>query len=411
MNAVGIDISKGKSMVSVMRPLGEVVAKPFSVRHTGSELKELADYLKSLKGETRVIMEHTGRYYEPVAQFLHDAGLYVSAVNPKLIKDYGNNSLRKVKTDKADSRKIAKYGLDNWVELRQYASMDTIRYQLKTLNRQCNLYTKTKTMMKNNLIALLDQTYPGVNALFGSPVREDGTQKWVDFAASFWHVDCVRNMSPAAFTERYRKWCKRHGYNFSSDRAAGIHAGAKDQIAVMPKDDLTKMLIRQAIVSLNAVSKTVEQMKAEMLQLAAQLPEYPVVMGMHSVGDSLGPQLMAEIGDVTRFARRSSITSFAGVDPGADQSGGHEAKSVPTSKSGPPELRKALFLVMDNLLKSMPQDDPVYRFMDKKRAEGKPYLVYMTAGANKFLRIYYGKVKEYLAKLEQPSEPVSNERI
>ena len=411
MNAVGIDISKGKSMVSVMRPLGEVVAKPFSVRHTGSELKELADYLKSLNGETRVIMEHTGRYYEPVAQFLHDAGLYVSAVNPKLIKDYGNNSLRKVKTDKADSRKIAKYGLDNWVELRQYASMDKIRYQLKTLNRQCNLYTKTKTMMKNNLIALLDQTYPGVNALFGSPVREDGTQKWVDFAASFWHVDCVRNMSPAAFTERYRKWCKRHGYNFSSDRAAGIHAGAKDQIAVMPKDDLTKMLIRQAIVSLNAVSKTVEQMKAEMLQLAAQLPEYPVVMGMHSVGDSLGPQLMSEIGDVTRFARRSSITSFAGVDPGADQSGGHEAKSVPTSKSGPPELRKALFLVMDNLLKSMPQDDPVYRFMDKKRAEGKPYLVYMTAGANKFLRIYYGKVKEYLAKLEQPSEPVSNERI
>ena len=411
MNAVGIDISKGKSMVSVMRPLGEVVAKPFSVRHTGSELKELADYLKSLNGETRVIMEHTGRYYEPVAQFLQDAGLYVSAVNPKLIKDYGNNSLRKVKTDKADSRKIAKYGLDNWVELRQYASMDKIRYQLKTLNRQCNLYTKTKTMMKNNLIALLDQTYPGVNALFGSPVREDGTQKWVDFAASFWHVDCVRNMSPAAFTERYRKWCKRHGYNFSSDRAAGIHAGAKDQIAVMPKDDLTKMLIRQAIVSLNAVSKTVEQMKAEMLQLAAQLPEYPVVMGMHSVGDSLGPQLMAEIGDVTRFARRSSITSFAGVDPGADQSGGHEAKSVPTSKSGPPELRKALFLVMDNLLKSMPQDDPVYRFMDKKRAEGKPYLVYMTAGANKFLRIYYGKVKEYLAKLEQPSEPVSNERI
>ena len=411
MNAAGIDVSKGKSMVSVMRPLGEVVAKPFTVCHTGSELKELADYLKSLDGETRVIMEHTGRYYEPVAQFLHDAGLYVSAVNPKLIKDYGNNSLRKVKTDKADSKKIAKYGLDNWGELRQYASMDTIRYQLKTLNRQCNLYTKTKTMMKNNLIALLDQTYPGVNALFGSPVREDGTQKWVDFAASFWHVDCVRNMSPVAFTERYRKWCKRHGYNFSSDRAAGIHAGAKDQIAVMPKDDLTKMLIRQAIVSLNAVSKTVEQMKAEMLQLAAQLPEYPVVMGMHSVGDSLGPQLMAEIGDVTRFARRSSITSFAGVDPGADQSGGHEAKSVPTSKSGPPELRKALFLVMDNLLKSMPQDDPVYRFMDKKRAEGKPYLVYMTAGANKFLRIYYGKVKEYLAKLEQPSEPVSNERI
>ena len=291
MNAAGIDVSKGKSMVSVMRPLGEVVAKPFTVCHTGNELKELADYLKSLDGETRVIMEHTGRYYEPVAQFLHDAGLYVSAVNPKLIKDYGNNSLRKVKTDKADSKKIAKYGLDNWGELRQYASMDMIRYQLKTLNRQHALYSKMKTAMKNNLIALLDQTYPGVNALFGSPAREDGTQKWVDFAASFWHVDCVRGMSQAAFTERYRKWCKRNRYNFSSDKAAEVYTGAKDQIAMIPKDDLTKRLIRQAIDSLNTVSRTVEQLKAEMLKLASQLPEFPVVMEMHSVGNSLGPQL------------------------------------------------------------------------------------------------------------------------
>lgn len=60
-NVVGVDVSKGKSMVSVLRPFGEVVAKPFSVRHTGSELRHLADYLKSLDGETRVVMEHTGQ--------------------------------------------------------------------------------------------------------------------------------------------------------------------------------------------------------------------------------------------------------------------------------------------------------------------------------------------------------------
>ena len=56
-----------------------------------------------------------------------------------------------------------------------------------------------------------------------------------------------------------------------------------------------------------------------------------------------------------------------------------------------------MFLVMDCLLKTSPADDPVYQFLDKKRSEGKPYNVYMTAGANKFLRIYYGKVKAYLA--------------
>ena len=41
MNAVGIDISKGKSMIAVMRPFGEVVASPYEVNHTFSELEEL----------------------------------------------------------------------------------------------------------------------------------------------------------------------------------------------------------------------------------------------------------------------------------------------------------------------------------------------------------------------------------
>ena len=157
-NAAGVDVSKGKSMVSVLRPFGKVMAKPFSIGHTGSELKELADYLKSLNGETRVVMEHTGRYYEPAARFLHEEGIFVSAVNPKLIKGYGNNTPRKVKTDKANAREIARYGLDNWVELRQHTPMDTIRMQLKTLNRQQGLYSKTKTMMK--ITSLPSRTRP-----------------------------------------------------------------------------------------------------------------------------------------------------------------------------------------------------------------------------------------------------------
>ena len=56
---------------------------------------------------------------------------------------------------------------------------------------------------------------------------------------------------------------------------------------------------------------------------------------------------------------------------------------------------------MTTLLQNKPANEPVYEFLNKKRSEGKPYLVYMTAGANKFLRIYYGKVKAHLRKLEQ----------
>ena len=401
MNAVGIDVSKGKSMVAILRPYGEIVSSPFEIKHTSSNIQSLIAQIRSIEGESRIVMEHTGRYYEPLARELSLAGLFVTAVNPKLIKDFGAHSLRKVKSDKADSVKIARYTLDSWTELKQYSLMDELRNQLKTMNRQFGFYMKHKTAMKNNLIGILDQTYPGVNTYFDSPAREDGSQKWVDFATTYWHVDCVRKLSLNAFVDHYQKWCKRRKYNFSKDKAEEIYGAAKELVPILPKDDLTKLIVKQSIEQLNTASRTVEELRTLMNDTAAKLPEYPVVMGMKGVGPSLGPQLMAEIGDVTRFTHKGAITAFAGVDPGVNESGTYEQKSVPTSKRGSSDLRKTLFQVMDALIKTKPQDDPVYQFLDKKRAQGKPYYVYMTAGANKFLRIYYGRVKEYLSSLPE----------
>ena len=401
MNAVGIDVSKGKSMVAILRPFGEIVYSPFEIKHTSHDINSLVDLIHSVNGESRVVMEHTGRYYEVLAHQLSEADIFVSTINPKLIKDFDNDSLRKVKSDKADAVKIARYALDKWLNLKQYSLMDALRNQLKTMNRQFGFYMKHKTAMKNNLIGILDQTYPGVNTYFDSPARSDGSQKWVDFASTYWHVDCVRKMSLNAFTDRYESWCKRKKYNFSKSKAEEIYGKAKDLVPVLPKDEITKRIIRQAVDQLNSASSTVEELRTLMNDTASKLPEYPIVMAMNGVGPSLGPQLIAEIGDVTRFTHKGAITAFAGVDPGVNESGAFSQKSVPTSKRGSADLRKTLFLVMDVLIKTMPQDDPVYQFLDKKRSQGKPYYVYMTAGANKFLRIYYGRVKEYLASLPQ----------
>ena len=55
-NAVGIDVSKGKSTVAVLQPGGTVIRKPFDVSHTSQNLNELADYLSSLDGTTKIVM-------------------------------------------------------------------------------------------------------------------------------------------------------------------------------------------------------------------------------------------------------------------------------------------------------------------------------------------------------------------
>lgn len=399
-NSVGIDVSKGKSMVAVMRPFGEVVIPPFEVQHTDSELSKLADLLKSLDGETRIVMEATGSYHLPIAWSLYEYGVFVSVVNPMLVHDYGNNSLRRAKTDKKDAVKLANYGLDHWLTLPRYFPEEDTRRMLKYCYRQYQQYSKVQTMLKNNLISLSDTIFPGVNKFFTSPARADGSEKWIDFFAEFWHCACVYELSEKAFTTKYRKWCKKHGYNFSESKAFDIYVSAGGYIDVMPKTDTVKLLVEQATSQIQAASSSLAALKREMQSLAEALPEYPIVMRMYGVGPVLGPQLMAEIGDVRRFRSKKSLVAFAGIDSPPNDSGQIQNNHKRMTKIGSAQLRRTLFLVMSVILQRSPADEPVYQFMDKKRTEGKPYRVYMMASANKFLRIYYATVKNYLDALE-----------
>ena len=401
MNSVGIDVSKGKSMIAVMRPFGEVVVTPYEVRHTDSELSQLAKLLKSLDGETRIVMESTGNYHTPIAWVLYDAGFYVSVVNALLIHDYKNNSLRKVKTDKKDAIKIANYGLDQWNKLPRYVPEEDTRLMLKNCHRQYQQYSKVYTMLKNNLISLLDTAFPDANRLFSSPPRADGSEKWVDFVATFWHCECVCSLSEKAFVTKYQKWCKKYGYHFNQDKALDIYAEACGHVSVMPKTETAKLLVTQAVSQLQATSSALAALKREMQLLASSLPEYPVVMKMFGVGPTLGPQLMAEIGDIRRFHSKKALVAFAGIDSPPNDSGQVTNHHRRITKRGSPALRRTLFLVMGVILQNSPADEPVYQFMDKKRAEGKPYRVYMMAAANKFLRIYYASVKAYLDTSEE----------
>lgn len=399
MNSVGIDISKGRSTVAVMRPFGEVVLSPFEVCHTDSKLSELARRLKSMDGETRVVMEATGNYHAPVAKLLHDAGLYVSVVNAKLVHGYGNNDLRRVKTDRKDAVKLANYGLDRWLTLPKYIPEEDPRLLLKNCYRQYRQYSKVQTVLKNSLISLLDLVFPDVNRLFSSSACADGSEKWVDFVAEFWHCERVCERSEKAFVNKYQRWCRMHGYNFSVEKAHAIYDKASGHIGVMPKSETTKLLVQQAVSQLRTTSVALASLKQEMQSLASQLPEYPVVMDMFGVGSVLDPQLIAEIDDVRRFYSKKALVAFAGIDAPPNDSGDVTGRHKSMSKVGSSSLRRTLFLIMSAYLQNSPPDEPVYQFMDKKRAEGKPYRVYMMASANKFLRCY-ATVKAYLESVK-----------
>ena len=406
VNAVGIDVSEGRSTVAILRPMGEVGQTPIDVMHNAVSLERLAYQILALGEDTRVVMEATGRYHEPVARELHNHGIFVSVINPIAIHGYcTSGTVRKVKNDRKDALKIARFALDRWTELREYTPMDALRQQLKIFSRQYNLYMKSCVALQSNLISLTDKVFPGVNELFKSPQRADGHEKWVDFVTTFWHCECISMVSENAFTNRYQKWCKRMGYNFSAAKASDLYFESLGHIVTLPKNNNTKLLIQTAAKELTAMNELIAVVRGEMTRLAKELPEYETVHAMYGVGDTTAAQLIAEIGDIRNFPRRSSLVGFAGVDPAVDDSGKNVGNSKAATKRGSPHLRKTLFQIMTIYLRLAPQDEPVYQFLNKKRSEGKPYYVYMTAGSNKFLRIYYARVKECMAKLDESAKP------
>jgi len=137
-----------------------------------------------------------------------------------------------------------------------------------------------------------------------------------------------------------------------------------------------------------------------MRDLAKTLPEYEVVMAMAGTGGTLGPLLMAEIGDIRHHRNKKSLVSMAGIDVPPYESGQFRAKHRLITKKGNSHLRRHLYLVMTALVMSKPKTDTaVYDFMVRKKEEHKQFKQVRVAGMRKFLHIYYARVKEKYKEL------------
>ena len=397
MISVGIDVSKEKSTVCILRPYGEVVASPYEIAHTEPEVKALADRICALDGEVRVVMEATGGYHPPLLAVLKQAGPFVSVINPLVMKKYASATLRKGKTDKLDSVRIANFGIDNWFKLIDYSAPKEIYSQLRMFGRQCSHYITIKIESKLALTDLLDRTMPGIKKLLSGKRSELPTKdKLCDFVEEYWHYDNIMKKGEARFVSDYCRWAKKKGYHANETKAKKIYAMARDGIPTLPSSAAsTKMLTLEAVRVLREINRTLETILTQMQELAITLPEYDVVRAMKGVGNVLAPRLIAEIGDVRRFHSGSALVAFAGIDSPPYQSGGFTGTRRRISKRGSALLRKTGYEVMKCIKSTKPsQDAAVYLFMLKKETEGKPKKVAKIAALNKFLRIYFARVME-----------------
>ena len=160
------------------------------------------------------------------------------------------------------------------------------------LKIQSRLYERTlnsSIALRNGLISLLDQTFPGANKLFDEQRTKAGHIKWVDFVRRFWHKDCMAASSLSTFADTFQKWCKRTGYHYSLSDAERIHGIARNSVATLTKNDSTKLIITQAVDSLNAVYDTLH---GDYISGAARMLEAFVTAAAIAIGVGLGMLLL-----------------------------------------------------------------------------------------------------------------------
>ena len=398
MISVGIDVSKGKSMVCIMKPGGEVLKTPFELLHSMDSILHLVKLINSYDEEVRVILEDTGHYHLPVVTLLVEKGIFTCCVNALRMKKFCSQSIRRAKTDKIDAVHIAQFGLTYWDELSPVKPPENVYRELKLLARQ---YYQTVSMLvkaKVNLSNLLDQTMPGIKNLMND---SSGNHKLTDFVKRYYHYSHILEMGEKRFTSDYCKWAKKQGYRVYERLASKILAVVQNGIPVLPNSPVTKAVVVEAVRVLHEIEISRDTILAQMQELAKSLPEFSVIREMPCIRDTLAPRIIAEIGDIRLFKNKHSLIAYAGIDAPPYQSGAFNATERHISKRGNSYLRKTGYEIMQCLIQHKPIGDPVYDFICKKRLEGKSGKEAMIAGLNKFLRLYYGRVAELYKEINE----------
>lgn len=394
---VGVDVSKGKSTIAIMSVEGEIIEEPFEISHDIDGFAILEEKLKKIpKEELKIVMEETGTYHLPILSYLLDKEYFVTAKNALEIKKYLDRGLRKAKTDKKDAYKLAEYTCDNWYKLVKVRENDEIYDNLKFLSRQYLSTIAVQIKQKVNFSNLCDLLFPGYYQL----LDDNNFILGLELFKNYYHPDIVKKTKENQFIKEVDKIAKKLGHKGAGISLANkIYTLAQKTVSPRPNNSYAQLSASNCADTLIATIKASKTIIAEMDKLARELPEYDVISSMPGCGEKLTSRVIAEIGDVRRFKNAGSIIAYAGLDAPPYQSGQFEATNRHISKRGNKYLRKTGYEIMKSIKSSCKDDNELKLYILKKESEGKLKKVAKIAGLNKFLRMYYGKVKKKYREL------------
>lgn len=399
---VGVDLHKQHHTAVIVdcwnRRLGEI---QFDNKPTAfPELeKEVRKYTK--KGIAAVYgLEDVGGYGRALAVYLTEKGCWVKEVNAKLANHRRKNHVTVEKSDAWDAECVAKVLRDELPNLPDAKPID-LYWAISQLVTQRKWQARNLTGLLKRLHQQLSYHYPSYKKFFS---EIDGKT-----ALAFWHKYPSPSRLSGVEAEELAGFLRKLSNNGLSTKKAeqilrDIAADGDTSRDFQEKRDfIVKGLVKHIRFTEREVARIEREIASLMKQLGFQLE---TMTGIELV---TAAELVAEIGDIHRFASPDKLARFAGIAPIAVGSGNKHRNYK--SKQGNRELHdiiKALAIrqIAVTRTKKEPRSPYFHAYYEQKMAAGKTKQQAIVCIMRKLVNVIYFLLKTKSAYVipEVPSQ-------
>ena len=372
---VGIDVASEKHDCCILNEKKKII-QSFSFSNSSSGFAALLAALEKLPDldETKIGLEATGIYSENLAVFLRRKGFNVTTINPLLIKKHQcATTLRKTKTDKADAKGIALFIAEE--DFQPDLPVSYHIQELKSLTRARFSLVQNRSALKNKVKRLITLLFPELlgefSDIFG--VSASALLKQYPSAAKLaaCHTDTLAALLRKSSRGRFGK-AKAEHLKLLAKNSIGNHSNAR------------VLELRMLLEQIELFSEQIQTYDREIKVIMDQIDS--PILSIPGIGYTLGAIIVAEIGNINRFASPAKLLAFAGLEPSIYESGKFVPKSGRMVKRGSPILRWALLQAAGSVAK---YSSTFAFYHSKKLNEGKSATVARSHVAKKLVRIVY----------------------
>lgn len=372
---VGIDISKYKHNFCIISNTDGIIVRNSSFENNKKGFQFFFDQLKPYnKSDVHIAFEATGHYSLNLELTLIDQGYSFMKMNPLVIHQFLKaRSLRRTKTDKADSLTIASYLVS--VPFKPNSVLLYNIYTLKSLCRSREQLIKERSKFEMLLTNELDKSFPELKPFFKDRIS----------ATLLYILEKYKNTNHIALMKDYDSLkCISHG-KFTYANFAKLKELAKNSVG--HHDINTNLLISTYVSIINNFNDKIDPIDKQISTIIKELN--PRMLSIPGLGEISAATILSEYGDITNFSSPNKMLAFAGLEPSIIESGTLQSNGKMV-KHGSGHLRYAIMNIAMIILRHSPT---FYDYYLKKRSEGKCHRVALSHVCKKLIRVIYSLEK------------------